>query len=529
MKRNIIKIEGIFLTASLLLSCLLVSCRCGKPRILSWKNADVSIEFLEPFTPEMVKTSPTTTEDIKKLKIEQFEVFQLPDKGYYYQIANRDVVRMLDPEYGTYPYHTIYPSKNKTYNIDSFYDTNQLLNPKTLLHPNPMTQEDKFPMELFVNQNKEKITVTKTKDIYTVSQNGKAILTCKFLAYLSPWVLGTNASREDKDKPWEYRAINTVTKEPHLLQLPGKVDGVSPLNQGFILQVTEQTFFNGTKWIYNPGKKNLIQIGGPHMEAVSVGDTSYIVFWDWYENIAKIFRYDQWREVSRIDFGRYQVKNIIPYQGKDKKWNLWMIPTLTYAKFTSNVFWMPLMVSRPAVTNMDFHKLLYVSQTPVDSSGRLLLFTHDNPTEDSTVGDLNSIFIFSAKRTKSFALPIRWKTTTESQRIYYDVAKFDLTTEEISFNTEIIEESKQPVTNKISPLNEIKLDDEKQPYTVFYTAKGGIVLLDNIISGGINQLQPNITEGIFSVKENTITWNQLFHYVLTREYKIPIGKLVPKK
>jgi hypothetical protein len=406
--------------------------------------------------------------------------------------------------------------------------SNRFLNPKTLLHPNQIVKEDKFPMELFENQNKEKITVAKTNNIYTVSQNGKAILTCKFLAYLSPWVLGSNNNREDKTKPWEYIAINTDSKETHLLQLPGKLDGISLLSQGLFLQVTEQSFFNETKWIYNPGIKNLMPIGGAHTEAVSAGDTPYIVFWDWYENVAKLFRYDLWREVDRINFGKYQVKNIIPYQGKDKKWNLWMIPTLTYAKFTTNVFWMPLMVSRPVITNMDFHKELYVSQTPVDSSGRLLLFAHDNPIEDSSAGDLNSIAMFSAKNSKGFALPIHWKTAAESQRIYYDVAKFDPTTEDISFNTETFEVGNQLITSKISPHNEIKLDDDKNPNPII-TTKDGVTISFDSYPNGINQLQPNITGGNVSTKDNTITWVQRFHYVLTREYKIPISKLIPKK
>jgi hypothetical protein len=493
------------------------------------KNMDVTIELLTPFTPELAKSSPTTPEEIEKKRIEKFDVFQLPDKGYYFQITNKYLAGILDHEFGTWPFHNVYQIDNVPKNDMFTTRSNPFFNPKTLLHPNQDIREDKFPMELFVNQNKEKITVTKTKDIYTVSQNGKEVLTCQFLAYLTPWVLGSNANREDKSKPWEYTAINTNSKETHLLQLPGKLDGVSLLSQGLFLQVTEQSFFKETRWIYNPSKQNLIQIGGAHTEAVSAGDTPYIVFWDWYENSAQVFRYDQWREVGRIDFGKYQVKDIIPYQGKDKKWNLWMIPTLTYAKFTSNVFWMPLMASRPVITNMDFYKELYVSQTPVDSSGRLLLFAHDNPTEDSSAGDLNAIYLFSPKSSKGFTLPIHWKTMPEKQRLFYDLAKFDPTTEDISFNTEAFEESNQPITNKISPLNKIKLDDEKNPNPVVITTKDGTVITWDAYPDGIEQLQPNITGATVNKTDNTITWLQRFHYVLTREYKIPIGKLVPKK
>lgn len=529
MKRCSMVTSSLILSTSILISCLLVSCGSNKPRIVTWENMDVTVEFLEPFTPELTKSSPATQDEIEKKRIEQFDVFQLPNKGYYYQITNQDEVSFLDYDSGTWAFHNIYPSNKQPYNNGPSLSNNPLLNPKTLLHPVPTTKEDMFPMDLFVNQNKEKISVTKTKDIYTVSQNGKVVLTCKFLAYLTPWVLGSNANREDKSKPWDYTAINTNSKETHLLQLPGKLDGVSLLSQGLFLRVTEQSFFKETKWIYNPSKKNLMLIGGSHTEAVSAGDTPYIVFWDWYENIAKVFRYDLWREVGRIDFGKYQVKEIIPYQGKDKKWNLWMIPTLTYAKFTTNVFWMPLMVSRPVITNMDFHKELYVSQSPVDSTGRLLLFAHDNPKEDSSAGDLNAIYLFSPKITKGFALPIHWKTMPVKQRLYYDIAKFDPTTEDISFNTETIEISNQTVTSKISPLVNIKLDDRKKTYTIVNgTTKDGVSISFTVYHFGNDQLESNITDGKISVKDNTITWIQRFHYVLTREYKIPIGKLVPK-
>lgn len=528
MNKNVIKIEGIFLTASLLLSCLLSSCGSDKPVVIKQKKMDVTVEFLEPFTPDLTKSSPATREEIEKKRIEQFDVFQLPNKGYYYQITNQDAVSILDYDSGTWSFHDIYQVDNVPKNDAFTTRSNPLLNPKTLLHPVPTTKEDKYPMELFENQNKEKVVVTKTKDIYTVSQNGKEVLTCQFLAYISPWILGSNPTREDKSKPWEYTAINTISKETHLLQLPGKLDEVGLLSQGLLLRVTEQSFFNITSWIYNPSKKNLMLIGGSHTEAVSAGDTPYLVFWDWYENIAKVFRYDLWGEVGRIDFGKYQVKDIIPYQGKDKKWNLWMIPTLTYAKFTTNVYWMPLMVSRPVITNMDFHKELYVSQSPVDSTGRLLLFAHDNPTEDSSAGDLNAIYLFSPKSSKGFALPVHWKTMPEKQRLYYDIANFDPTTEDISFNTETVEVIYQPITSKISPLIKIKLDDEKNPNPVVITTKEGLTVLFDVYPNGIDRLKPNITDGKVSVKDSTITWVQRFHYVLTREYKIPLSKLVPK-
>jgi hypothetical protein len=484
---------------------------------------DVIIQNYEPITPELVKTSPTDPIEIEKNKLDKIEAYHQPVGGYFYTNTiqyNEDIIPSSSV------IRLIYPSNTNLSSSDQY--SNSYLNPATLIHPESKDKEDVFPMKLFTNKNKESVSVNKVADFYTVLLNKKEIAKGKLLIYSNPWVMVTNGESDKKIKFWQYTLLNTDTNKSFTLSLPGKIDSIEQMYQGLFFKVIEQSFFKTTSWIYNPSKGAILQIGEAHTNIVAVGETPWIVFWDWYENIGKVFRYDLWREVGGIDFGKYQVRSINPYQDINKKWNLWIIPTCTYEKFTSNVFWMPLMVSRPVITNMDFHKEFYVTKIDLDDQGHLFMYVHEKVGTDKSTNGLNSFLLLTQKQNKSTLIPLKMDSSVNITRMNFGKSEDKTSNGDFIFSAEKTEQSLQPVTCKINPLtDEIMKKKFDERYRYFDSYIHDYISYTPLASD--KDIFSPIKNGTVSEKDGTITWKQNITYIATREYKIPIGKLVPKK
>lgn len=515
MKHKMVRIQSLLLSCILLFSILLVSCQSNSIRSVRWKNIDVTIQDLKSYTPELIKTTPATLKEKEENKIEEIEAYQFPDKGYYYRVTNLNEMWYLNNHN---PWLTQF---DNDYFSRRIYD-NSYLNPKTLIHPDPKKEEDKFPMELFINQNKETVSVNKDKDIYIVYKNKQEISKGKILTYQNPWIVLTDGVADRTITLWQYTLINTDTNKTYTISVPGKIASVRKLLQGLLFEVIEQSFYKASKWLYTPEKQTLEQIGSEHVEAITVGDTSWIVFWDWWDNIAKVYRYDTGKVVEIIDFGKYVVRSILPYQDQKKNWNLWIIPTLTYEKFTSNVFWMPLTTRRTTISNLDFHKELFVSKALIDSTDRLLLFVHDQKKDSWTAGKLNSFLFLSPKGTKAYNLPIDGISKGINQTGYlYGITGNstinDRIKNDLDYTVEGYEQIVVPVTVKI---NRGSIDYQK-------------LYQETHISPGFLKQYPDsvltpIKNGKVSQKDNTITWDMKITYNAKYEYKIPILTVVPK-
>lgn len=521
MNKKRLSFPAFVLVLILAFSCLLSSCGSSKPRIVKWENMDVTIQNYEPITPELVKSTPPDPKELDQ-NSKAYQAYFIPEKGYY-SYVNSDKVSKFDQNN-----NLIYSASTDyyTYYTDSLFhdDSNPYLNPKTLIHPEPRPNKDFFPIDLFTNKNKEIVSVTQEKDIYTVQKNKKVIATGNMLLYSNPWILTTDDVRDPKFKLWKYSLYNTDTDNSYVISIPGKIDSVTLVKQGLFVTVIEQAFFKTTSWLFNPSKNKLLQIGEAHTKIVSVKDTPWIVFWDWYENIGKVFHYDQWKELYRIDFGKYQVRSIIPYEDIEGMWNLWMIPTLTYEKFISNVFWMPLNIKATTITNMDFHQDFMVSDLAPDSQGRLLL-------------DVGPYLFLTAKNPKAYLMPMVLDKLGSIRKLTFTDIKKSLVSEDLVFSAKSNLLSNQLITSKIEPFS----DDivPKMGNQNGYWRKNWPINWEEVIYGRISQKQyydqmfetifTTIKDGKISAKDNTITWTQAVSYSSDCEFKIPISKLVPKK
>jgi hypothetical protein len=519
MKRSIIKIESFFLACTLLISCLLVSCGADKPRIVKWENMDVTIQNYEPITPELVKNSPPDPKELEQ-NSKAYQAYYLPEKGYYYQIDEGKLSKNDQNNNTTYTVS----DDDYLYYQDYYHQdqSNPYLNPKTLIHPEPRQNEDVFPMDLFVTQKKDTITVNLENNIYSAQKNKKVIIKSKILAYSNPWILTTDGVKDRKIKLWNYSLYNTDTDQNDVISIPGKIDSVTLVNQGLFITVIEQAFFKTTSWIYNPSSKKLLQIGEAHTKIISVKDTPWIVFWDWYENNGKVFNYDQWKEVYRIDFGKYQVRSIIPYVDTEGMWNLWMIPTLTYEKFISNVFWMPLTNKEMVITNMDFHISVFVNDATTDSQGRLLLYVRE---KDDCIKpkNIDYYFFLAAKKPNAWFIPVQFKDKLSLGKFYPIKTKKDSANNDFFFSFRENLSMDYEIKSKIQPLSMEKVKESIQHSYLKY------ILEKNPKYDIINVLYRSIIDGKVSVNDHSITWKDSVEYTSFSEYKIPFSKLVPKK